>query len=316
MNIGLDINGGDFAPEVNVLGALRAKKELPENAKIVLIGNEPEAIKILKREGVSPSLFDFMHTEDAIGMGEHPVKAFMKKQNSSIALGFKALATKKIDAFASTGNTGAMLVGSMQTIKAIPGVIRPCISSVLPQLDGSSSILLDVGTNADCKADVLYQFGILGSIFAKEIHAIDNPRVSLLNIGEEEEKGNLLTKASYTMMKDSPNFNFQGNIEGGDLFNNSTDVIVCDGFTGNVVLKEAEALYSLVKTRGIKDEFFERFNYEDYGGTPILGVNSNVLIGHGKSTEAAVSKMLTLAAKVVEADLPAKIEQKIREAFI
>lgn len=316
MNIGLDILGGDFAPEANVLGALKAKEELSDNVTITLIGDQSQAIDILKREGVSPSLFDFIHTTDAIGMGEHPVKAFMKKQNSSIALGFKALAEKKLDAFASTGNTGAMLVGSMQSVKAIPGVIRPCISTILPQLDGSNNILLDVGTNADCKADVLYQFGILGSIFAQEVHGVQNPRVSLLNIGEEEEKGNLLTKATYGMMKDSPNFNFCGNIEGGDLFSSATDVIVCDGFTGNVVLKQAEAFYSLVKNRGINDEYFDRFNYEDYGGTPILGVNSNVIIGHGKSNAAAVSKMLLLSSKVVAAELPAKIEKKIREAFI
>jgi glycerol-3-phosphate acyltransferase PlsX len=310
ITIALDILGGD-TPEANVLGAIAFANEASENVRTLLIGNEHEAKEIIEREGANPSLFSFLHTEDAIGMGDHPVKAFINKPESSIALGFGLLSHQKVDAFASIGNTGAMLVGAMQTIRTIPGVIRPCISSVYPQSDGSFSYVLDVGTNADCKPDVLYQFALLGSTYVKNVKNIDSPRVALLNIGEEEEKGNLITKAAYQLMKDSSQINFVGNVEGNDLFANKADVIVCDGFTGNIVLKQAEALYGLVKERQIEDDFFNRFNYEEYGGTPILGVNGNVLIGHGKSTPTAVKKMLKLAAEVAESQLP----DKIRNAF-
>jgi phosphate acyltransferase len=252
-----------------------------------------------------------VHTEEAIEMGEHPTKAFLKKPNSTIALGFKLLQEGKIRAFSSTGNSGAMLVGAMYTIRTIPGVIRPCITTALPILNGGVSVLLDVGINSDVKPDVLYQFGILGSVLAEQIYNIDNPKVGLINIGEEEEKGNLLTQAAHQLMKDSKEFNFIGNIEGRDLFNGKADVIVCDGFTGNVILKQAEALYTLMKKRNVHDEYFERFNYELYGGTPVLGVNGNVIIGHGISNANAVKNMIKLSVDSAEAQLT----QHIRNVF-
>ena len=214
----------------------------------------------------------------------------------------------KIDGFASAGNTGAMFVGGYMSVKPIAGVLRPCISSVLPKEDGGVNIILDVGANADCKPDVLYQFGILGSLFAEYVCGINNPKVGLLNIGEEETKGNMLTTTTHEMMKDSSHFNFDGNIESRDIFGDHADVIVCDGFTGNVVLKEAEAFYTLIKKRKIEDEYFNRFNYENYGGTPILGLNKSVVIGHGISNNIAIKNMIVLTADVVEADLPSKIK--------
>ena len=307
IHIALDTLGGD-TPNSNILGAIEAAKELGEEAKITLIGDELLAKDIMKREAVDSSLFSFLHTSDNIGMGAHPVKSFIGQPNSSIALGFKHLAKKEFDAFCSIGNTGAMLVGSMQTIRTIPGVIRPCISSIFPQPDGSNSLVLDVGTNADCKPDVLFQFALMGATYSQHVLGIDNPRVALLNIGEEEEKGNLMTKAAYQLMKDNQQINFVGNIEGNDLFSSKADVVVCDGFTGNIVLKQAEALYSLVIQRNLSDAYFDRFNYEEYGGTPILGVNGNVLIGHGKSSPTAVKKMLKLAAEVAGSQLPEKIQ--------
>jgi len=223
----------------------------------------------------------------------------------------KFLKEKQIDAFASAGNTGAMLVGSMFTVKAVPGVIRPCITGILPKENGGFGVILDVGTNADCKPDVLYQFGILGSLFAKEVYKIQNPKVGLLNIGEEAEKGNLVSQAAYNLMKDSKDFNFIGNIEGRDLFGDAADVIVCEGFVGNVVLKSAEAFYKLIKTRKRSDDYFDRFNYELYGGTPVLGINSNVLIGHGISSAIAFKNMLLLARDISEA----KLDEKIKTVF-
>ena len=311
LKLGLDVLGGDFAPEANVQGAILAQKELGESAKICLIGDEGEIHKILKEENCDPDLFQIVHTTSQIEMGEHPTKAFLKKKDSSIALGFGMLADGSLDAFSSTGNSGSMLVGAMYTIRTIPGVIRPSITTALPVLNGGVSVLLDVGINADCKPDVLYQFGKLGSILAEQIYNIENPKVGLLNIGEEEEKGNMLAQSTHEMMRDTRDFNFIGNIEGRDLFNGKADVIVCDGYTGNIVLKQAEALYTLIRKRKIQDEYFERFNYEIYGGTPVLGVNGNVIIGHGISNANAVKNMILLSADTAEA----KLADRIRKVF-
>lgn len=312
MKIGFDILGGDFAPENCLEGALLALKELPEEVTLVLIGDENLARAFFKKHKVNEARLSYVHSTEVIGMGEHPTKAFSQKPNSSISIGFKLLKDKQIDAFASAGNTGAMLVGSMFTVKAIPGVIRPCITSILPKESGGFGLVLDVGTNADCKPDVLYQFGVLGSIFAKAVYKIDNPKVALLNIGEEPEKGNLVTQAAHALMKDSKDFNFIGNIEGRDVFGDKADVIVCEGFVGNILLKTAEAFYELIQKRKRSDNYFDRFNYELYGGTPVLGVNGNVLIGHGISSALAFKNMLLLSKDVVDAKLHDKISQNFQ----
>lgn len=311
MRIGLDVMGGDYAPEAPMEGAILAQKVLPADVRIVLIGDEQRITELLARHGADKQNFDIVHTPEVIGMGEHPTKAFTQKPNSSIAVGFGMLAAKKLDAFASNGNTGAMLVGAMFAIKAIPGVIRPCITTILPKEDGSVGVLLDVGINADCKPDVLSQFGLLGSLFAEYVYGIKNPKVGLLNIGEEPEKGNLLAQAAHTLMKENKDYNFIGNIEGRDIFDNKADVVVCDGFTGNVVLKLAESTYTTLKRRGLCDEYFERYNYENYGGTPLLGVNSTVMIGHGISNAKAVKNMLLLTKEVVDAKLSDKIQKAL-----
>jgi len=307
MRIGLDVMGGDFAPGNIIKGAILAQKLIPESDKIVLIGNQDIILDCLKKFGSDVSLFDIVHASEVIGMGESPIKAFTNKPDSSITVGFKMLKAKKLDAFASAGNTGAMLVGSIYSINNISGVIRPATTAILPKENGSVGILIDVGTNPDSKPDVLYQFGLLGSIYAKFVFNIDNPKVALLNIGEEEEKGNLLSQSAFRLMKDSSDYNFIGNIEGRDLFNDKADVVVCDGFTGNIVLKLAEDVYRLVKERGIDNEFFNRMNYETYGGTPILGVNGSVIIGHGISNDIAIKNMIMLAKEVATADLSGKI---------
>ena len=310
MKIGVDIMGGDFAPEATTLGSILAHKECPE-LELVLLGNQEEINKILEREKVSPSQFEIIHCDQVVEMCDHPTRVLVQKPNSSIAVGFKLLKEGKIDALASTGNTGAMLVGSMYVVNSIPGIIRPCITSVLPKENGGVGIILDVGSNADCKPDVLYQFAVLGSIYAESVYEIENPRVALLNIGEEEEKGNILTQATHKLMKGTKDFNFVGNVESRDLFNDNCDVIVCDGFTGNVILKEAEAFYTIFKKRGLIDPYIERFNYENYGGTPVMGVQGNVIIGHGISNEKAIKNMIKHSAEVVKADLPNKIKEAL-----
>jgi glycerol-3-phosphate acyltransferase PlsX len=312
MKIGLDISGGDFAPKANVLGALLALELLPESVTLYLIGKEDDINAVLKeKDALSSDRIKVINAPDTITMEDHPTRAIPQKPNSSIAVGFDLLSKGEINSFASTGNTGAMLVGAIYKVNSIPGIIRPCITSILPKVTGGNSIILDVGSNADCKPDVLYQFAILGSLYAKNVLQIENPKVALLNIGEEESKGNLLTQSAYKIMKDSKDFNFIGNIEGRDLFHGKADVIVCDGFTGNIVLKQAEGIYTLMLERGIEDSYFDRFNYENYGGTPILGVNSDVIIGHGISNDIAVKNMLVHAYDVAKSGLT----NKIKEAF-
>lgn len=303
--------GGDFAPGATVAGAILALKDLPPADRIVLIGLQDIIFEELSKHGVDPSLFDIVHATEVIGMGEHPTHAILRKPDSSIGVGFKCLKNKSIDAFASAGSSGAMLVGSIYSVNNIQGVIRPCTSAVLPQEGGDLSLLLDVGTNPDAKPDVMYQFALLGSITAKNVYKINNPRVALLNIGHEEGKGNLLSQATYQLMKGTKEFNFIGNIEGRDVLRNKADVIVCDGFTGNVVLKNLEGMFRIMMKRGLVDDYFARFNYENYGGTPILGINSTVIVGHGISNDKAIKNMILLARDIHTA----KLSQKIKRAL-
>ncbi|MDB5133359.1 MAG: plsX [Mucilaginibacter sp.] len=308
MKIGLDIMGGDFAPQATILGAIAAYNTLPAGHQLVLIGDRDKAISILQENNADPGHFEFVHTTEVIGMGEHPTKAIVNKPDSSISVGFRLLKEGHIQAFSSAGNSGAMLVGAMFSVKAVQGILRPAIATFIPKLNGGLGILVDVGANADCKPEFLLQFGILGSLLAKYVYNIPEPRVALMNIGEEEEKGNILCQAAYPLMKESTAFNFIGNVEGRDLFGNAADVYVCDGFTGNVILKLAESFYEITQTKEIKDDFFDRFNYEKFGGSPILGVNAPVVVGHGISTPEAIKNMVLLSKSLVESSLVDKIK--------
>jgi len=310
MKIGLDIMGGDFAPKAAVLGAIEAQKALSADQKLVLFGDKNQALPFISEAGLNPEIFEFVHTTEMIGMGEHGTKSVLQKPNSSISLGFQYLKEGKIDSFASAGNTGAMLVGAIFSVKPVPGVIRPAVATNVPKLKSGFGIMLDVGANADCKPEVLAQFGLLGSLYAEHVYHISNPKVGLMNLGEEEEKGNVLTQSTFPLLQKS-DINFIGNIEGRDLFNDKADVIVCDGFTGNVMLKLAETFYILTLKKGFKDEFFDRFNYEQYGGSPILGVNAPVLIGHGISNPEAIKNMVLLSRTMIESHFV----DKIKEAF-
>jgi glycerol-3-phosphate acyltransferase PlsX len=313
MRIGIDIMGGDFAPKATTLGAILALNEVPSDCRIVLIGDEPMTKSILSENGVDASLFDFIHADQVIEMGEHPTRALSQKPNSSLSIGFQMLKDGSIDAFASAGNSGAMLVGSMFSVKTIPGMNRPAICSYLPKENGGFGVILDVGANADCKPELLVQFAILGSLVAEILFGIKNPKVGLLNIGEEAEKGNLLTQATYTLLKETANINFIGNIEGRDLFNDKADVIVCDGFTGNIVLKLSEAFHDMTAGKGMETPFFTRLNYENYGGSPVLGVNAPVVVGHGISSDIAIKNMILLAKEMVSTNLTEKIKAAFKE---
>ena len=313
MRIGIDIMGGDFAPKATTLGAILALNEVPSDCRIVLIGDEPMTKSILAENGVDASLFDFIHADQVIEMGEHPTRALSQKPNSSLSIGFQMLKEGSIDAFASAGNSGAMLVGSMFSVKTIPGMNRPAICSYLPKENGGFGVILDVGANADCKPELLVQFAILGSLVAEILFGIKNPKVGLLNIGEEAEKGNLLTQATYPLLKETANINFIGNIEGRDLFNDKADVIVCDGFTGNIVLKLSETFHDMTAGKGMDAPFFARLNYENYGGSPVLGVNAPIVVGHGISNDIAIKNLILLAKEMVSTNLTEKIKAAFKE---
>jgi glycerol-3-phosphate acyltransferase PlsX len=306
MNIALDMMGGDFAPEELVKGVRDYLSE-KNPALVSLIGDEQLLLPLLNQYQVPAAAYRIIPSTEVIGMNEHPLKALKGKPNSSIAIGFGLLAAGKTDAFISAGNTGAMLIGSLYTIKPIEGILRPTIGTIVPMENGATGLLLDVGANADCKAEHLNQFATLGSLYAKYILGVETPRVGLLNIGEEEGKGNVLAQATYPLLKENTQIHFIGNIEGRDVFLDLADVIVCEGFTGNVILKLAESLHGIMDRQKIKNEYFDRFNFEDYGGTPVLGVNKPVIIGHGISRAKAYKNMLLLAQKMIETQLLEKM---------
>ena len=308
MNIGLDMMGGDFAPLEAAKGIRLYVTGYTSDTVLYLFGDEAQLAPLLLQEAIPAEKIKIVHAPQVIGMHEHPTKALKEKQQSSIAVGFHYLASHKIDAFISAGNTGAMLVGAMFSIKVIEGILRPTISTVIPKENGKTGILLDVGLNADCKPENLNQFAILGSLYAKHILDIENPRVSLLNVGEEEGKGNILAQAAYPLLKANNQINFIGNTEGRDILLDTADVTVCEGFTGNVVLKMAESIYDITNAKSIEHEFLDRFNFEYYGGTPVLGVAKPVIIGHGISQSKAFKNMIAVAAKMIESGLMAKMK--------
>ncbi len=311
MRIGLDMMGGDFAPLEAVKGIQLYLAEQPSPAELYLIGDLPQVEQLLAAHSIPLTNIKLVHAEEVIGMHEHPTKALKEKQKSSIAIGFHLLASGKTDAFISAGNTGAMLVGALFSIKALEGVLRPTISTIIPKENGGTGILLDVGINADCKPEQLNQFAVMGSVYAQLILGIENPRVALINVGEEEGKGNLLAQATYPLLKQNKHINFTGNVEGRDIFLDKADVMVCEGFTGNIILKLAESLYEIAQRKKIQHEYFDRFNFEIYGGTPVLGVAKPVIIGHGISHATAFNNMIGVAQKMIDTNLLPKMKEEL-----
>jgi glycerol-3-phosphate acyltransferase PlsX len=309
MKIALDAMGGDFAPKATVEGAVIAAKEFSSEVQIMLIGQE-SVLKPLLTEHNLPNIH-IIHADEVIEMGEHPTKALQQKQRSSIAIGYHLLKEGKVQAFCGAGNTGAMLVGALFSVKAIEGILRPPIVSHVPQLNGSTSLILDVGANTDCKPEVLHQFALLGKVYAENILDIQKPKIALMNVGEEETKGNLQAQAAYTLLKGDDNLNFVGNVEGRDLFFGKADVMVCDGFVGNVILKMAESFYDIAQHQKVNDSFLNQLNYEAIGGSPILGLNGNVVIGHGISSALAIKNMIEIAKKMAESNLHEKIKNSL-----
>ena len=311
MNIAIDVMGGDYAPEAVVDGILLAISNLAPEETILAVGPADTINTLLTERGYSGSQIRVINADQVIEMGEHPTRALSQKPNSSIGIGFALLKEGKADIFASAGNTGAMMVGSLFSVKTIEGIQRPAIAGFIPQTDGSHAVMLDIGANADCKPEMLDQWAVLGSVYASATRGIDRPRVGLLNIGEEEQKGSILTQATHALLKANDKLNFVGNLEGKDVFRGKADVIVTDGFTGNIVLKMGESIYNIMKEQGMVNEFVDRTNYENYGGSPIIGINGNVIIAHGASSPTAIMNMIKLCQNIVKSN----VCQKIKAAF-
>lgn len=323
MRIALDAMGGDFAPAEVVKGAILAAQEL--KLQILLVGDEE---KIRKEMGSSKSGIEIVHASQVIEMSEHPAAAVRRKRDASMVVAAKLVAEGKADAMISAGNSGAAMAVATMKVGRIPGIERPAIASLFPAKQGAT-VLLDAGANVDCSPDNLVDFATMGSIYAEQVLDIKKPRVGLLNIGEESTKGNELTRATHELLKMTP-LNFVGNIEGRQIFSNTTDVIVCDGFIGNVVLKVGEGLgeylvnsikeeiksswvhkiAALVLASGLR-RIQKRFDYTEYGGAPLLGVKGVCIISHGRSNARAIFAAVRAAKRAVEGDVVGKIQNAL-----
>lgn len=314
IKIGIDVFGGDNAPEAVVDGAIAAQGVLCGRCRIVLLGDRGSILELLAARGCCAELFDIVHAPERIEMGDQPAESFRNKRQSSIAVGFELLAKGEIDGFASAGSTGAMMVGSMMAAKPLAGVLRPTIAISIPTVGGGKVTILDIGINVDCRPEVLEQYAVIGSVYASEVLGQSSPRVALLNIGEESSKGNAQAKAAYQLMSQAAErgrYNFVGNIEPSHIFTGDVaDVVVCDGFVGNTVLKLTEGFYAINASEGVVTPFWRGMNYEQAGGTPVLGVGAVVTIGHGKSTPEAIKNMILSTLHSVETNLVGKLREK------
>jgi glycerol-3-phosphate acyltransferase PlsX len=326
MIIALDAVGGDFYPGNPVKGAIAAVEER-QDLTILLVGPQELISSELSSNGYSGDRIRVIHAPDIIGMDESPSTAIKSKPNSSMAVGLTLHAQGKCDAFVSAGNTGALLVASVLILGRLDGVLRPVIGSVFPSIYGNK-FMLDVGANTEVKPEMLVQFGLMGKIFAKSILGIESPRLGLLNVGEEEEKGKESVKKAYELLKGRPDF--VGNIEGRDVLRGKADVFICDGFTGNLMLKFGESipenLQAVIKQAMIRKnlsheqmkmigevlhEAFQPFDYQHVGGVPFLGVNGISLVGHGGSSVLAIKNLIYTAALMVSKKVNTQITAEL-----
>ena len=313
--IALDAMGGDHAPEEIVKGAVLAAREL--GVQVALVGPPALVEEELAKAGPRPEGIRLVAASEVIAMDEHPAQAARHKKDSSIVVGLKLLKQGEADAFVSAGNTGAVLAGSIMYLGRLRGIARPSLVALLP-LSGRLSVLLDIGANADCKPKYLLQFAEMGSAYMERVWKVERPRVALLSIGEEETKGNLLTLEAYGLLKEATHLNFIGNVEGRDIATDAADVIVTDGFTGNVVVKTMEGMGAFIGgqvegairsrwyymlaglvLRGALRRMRKRIDPREYGAGPLLGVNGLVFVGHGRSDAVAIRSALRVAREAV-----------------
>jgi len=320
----VDAMGGDFGPERIVQGALEAAHDYGEHIDVVLVGDEAAIRGELDRHGASEAALTVRHAEESVGMGEKGATSVRRKRNSSLAVAASMMQRGEADALVSAGNTAAVVSTALIGLGRIEGILRPAIASVIPNQTGRC-VLVDVGATADCKPDYLVQFAILGSLYAETTLGISRPKVGLLNIGEEPGKGNELARATFDALSRAPVY-FIGNVEGRDVMRGTADVVVCDGFIGNVVLKFAESFVETLTTllraeikhdlvakigarlaRPAFRRLVKRFDYAEYGGAPLLGVKGGCIICHGSSSVRAVRNAVRVAAEFVHMDLNGKV---------
>ncbi len=327
VRIAIDAMGGDFAPINEIQGAVLALNEkIPDvNLEIILVGNEGKIRSGIQQADADVNLFEIVNASQVVTMNDEPTAALKKKKDSSMYKAIELHANGYADAVISAGNTGAMLSTSTVLLGRIKGVSRPTIGSFFPTQKAYPALVLDVGANIDSKPRFLYEFAVMGSIYIRQVLGVENPKIALINIGEEKSKGTEVVKETYKMLKDSE-LNFVGNLEGRDMLQGAADVFVCDGFTGNILLKFAESFPGFLKY-AVKDyasksflnklmvlmvapflkKILSGFDYEEFGGVPLLGVNGNSIIGHGKSSPKAIKSMINRAADLVNNDLNGKI---------
>jgi glycerol-3-phosphate acyltransferase PlsX len=330
MRIALDAMGGDFAPRATVEGAYLYQKENKAQNEVVLVGNQ-EQIEVTSKKiaNWADMNISVVHASQVIGMNESPTEALKHKKDSSLQIGLQLHKQKEVDAFVSAGNTGAQMAGSLLNLGRISGVHRPAIGSFIPSEKGMI-FLIDVGANADCKPINLYQFGIMGGVFVDHIYNTSGLKIGLLNIGEEEKKGNEVTQAAYKLMR-SDLKGFYGNIEGRDILKGKVDIVVCDGFVGNIILKMAESVIGVLSKsfkRNLGSNFFtnlgallvkpaftelrRNYDYEEYGGVPLLGVSGISIICHGSSTAKAIKNALCVAENMGTKQVNEHIAQTLK----
>lgn len=311
MRIALDAMGGDFAPATNIDGAIEALSE-NRDLSVILVGNESAIKAELDKRDCSKLPISIQHASEVVDMNESPLMALRRKKDSSIRVAINMVKAGDADAIVSAGNSGVVMATGLYVLGKLPGVERPAIAAIMPSLK-DHFLLLDAGANVDCKPLHLYQFAVMGEAYARFIFNIERPRVGLLSIGEEDAKGNELTKEAFKLIKGS-NINFMGNIEGQDIFSGEADVVVCDGFVGNIALKVSEGLAETIvemlkrelveKSQGkgeapiFKDvfkSFVKRTDYSEYGGAPLLGISKPCIISHGRSTSKAIKNAIKVA---------------------
>ncbi len=292
--IGIDIRGGDKAPEVVWEGLFEALPQLGSDTEIHLYGLEEDFHNGDER-------FVKHSCSQWISMGEHPVKALQQKQDSSLVRGIIDLAKGNIDSFATAGHSGALMVASMQMLGLQDGISRPAVVSLFPRLDGSRIAVLDVGINVDLKPEQFLEFARLGKDYAKAVMGISSPSVALLNTGSESSKGNMLYKKAHELLSEGEPA-FSGNLEAREFFQSKVDVLLCDGFTGNILLKHTESFYSLSKSLKLEHSFLDQLDYEEYGASPILGIKGKVLLAHGASGPKAIKNMILSAESIALAN--------------
>jgi glycerol-3-phosphate acyltransferase PlsX len=335
ITIALDTMGADFSPQNEVSGAVQVIKETAGRFRVLLTGKKGLIEAELKNHtGYPKECLEILDADEVITMDDEPVQALRQKRNSSIVVSLEALKSGRADAFVSAGNTGAVMSGGTLELGRIPGVSRPMIGSQFPRSTGGFTIVFDVGATVDARPLWLMEYGIMGSIYARTIFGLENPSVALLSVGEEKTKGNELVFEA-TKLLEATDLNFIGNVEGRDILGGKADVILCDGFTGNILLKLTESVLPALRLRirkysegGIVNKLkaavtasvlrasLKDFDYQEYGGVPLLGVNGVVIIGHGSSSPRAFRTMLLRAEELVKKDLCGTIKKALEKEKI